>query len=186
VAEWRHGLIVVLPRSLTEALLSLTRCSGEPEPYQRLCLEEAVVDILGLIVEERSPGWRSESIRAQALLELAARYIFWLETGGYDEETGWELLRRAYNSAAAALYSPAGSRLHGRKKLAKALRAVRAALDAKMGLAEAAALLGEAIKQACASCPAKAASGGYVSPYPAARGLRVERVSGLAASALPP
>jgi len=181
VAEWRHGLVVVLPGSLVDALTSVTRCGEEEEPYRRLCLEEAVVDMLAMLVEERNPGWRMDGLRQQALLELAARYLSWLRAGGYDEETGWELLRRAYNSAAAALYA-APRRLKNSRLLRRGLETARRALEEGRGLEDAVEALDEAVGAACARCPD--ARRGARLPLLAA--LRGAGASGPVASALPP
>jgi hypothetical protein len=177
MAEWRHGGVIVLPKTLTEALESMTRCMDEDERFRRLCVEEAAVDLLALLVEERNPGWRSRGVRAQSMLELAARYISWLRVENGSEELRWELLRRAYNSAAAAAFSaPKG--LKGAKQLVKALVRVRDALIAKKGFEEALSMLEEAVRKACTP--------GYCFEDSGRASPRERRAYGLEASALPP
>ena len=150
MAEWRHGLVVVLPGSLAEALAYASGCVGEPAWSRRLCLEEAAVETLALALEERNPGWRRRGLRAAALLEMAARYLGWLAAGSEDEETRRELARRAYNAAAAAYFSrPRG--MKSARELGEALGEARRLLDAG-AVEEAAALLSRAVRAAGVDC----------------------------------
>lgn len=150
MAEWRHGLLVAVPASLAEALASLTRCE-ERGWLTRLCLEEAAIETLALALEERNAGWRRDGLRARALLELADRYLGWI-LAGEEKEPGLveELLRRAYDSAAAAFYDPS-SGLRGDRRLRDALLAAREALErgSLEEMVRAAAVLAGAVRAAC-------------------------------------